>query len=159
VSTSDATCYQYEVLLTLHRHFLSSSVSHASIAVLEHILCADHCDVDITNGNVLDRDTPLHLAVKLDEDGRKGLRAYVGESMRDVQRRPGSKRKREREKEGRVEGSWLGRLCPRRRETSEPFPMLKDQVLFSFVSARRLGSIQLRKASVSMHCATPNGLD
>jgi hypothetical protein len=146
VSTTDATCYQYELLLTRHRHFLPSSVSHASIAVLEHILCADHCDVDITNGNVLDRDTPLHLAVKLDEDGRKGLRAYVGESTRDVQRRPGSKRKREREKEGRV--ALVGKVMSsrrKRRETPEPFPMLKDLVLFFFVSARRLGSIQRRK--------------
>jgi hypothetical protein len=30
--------------------------------------------------NKLQRDTPLHLAVKIEENGREGLREYLGES-------------------------------------------------------------------------------
>jgi hypothetical protein len=45
--------------------------------VLDHILEHDQCDVDLQNK--LQRDTPLHLAVKIEENGREGLREYLGE--------------------------------------------------------------------------------
>lgn len=38
------------------------SIIYASTTVLEHILCHEQCDVDLQNK--LQRDTPLHLAVR-----------------------------------------------------------------------------------------------
>ena len=40
-------------------------VSNKSTTVLDHILSCEECDVDPINA--LDRDTPLHLAVKLED--------------------------------------------------------------------------------------------
>jgi hypothetical protein len=54
------------------------SITYASTTVLDHILEHDQCDVDLQNK--LQRDTPLHLAVKIEENGREGLREYLGES-------------------------------------------------------------------------------
>jgi hypothetical protein len=54
------------------------SIIYASTTVLDHILEHDQCDVDLQNK--LQRDTPLHLAVKIEENGREGLREYLGES-------------------------------------------------------------------------------
>ncbi len=64
----------------LTRHLRETSrISQGSTQVLDHILCAEDCDVDVQNSNALDRDTPLHLAVKFEEDGRSGLRSWLGE--------------------------------------------------------------------------------
>jgi hypothetical protein len=58
---------------------LYHSIIYASTTVLDHILEHDQCDVDLQNK--LQRDTPLHLAVKIEENGREGLREYLGESQ------------------------------------------------------------------------------
>ena len=63
----------------MHRHRIDHSwshyshrVSHGSTTVLEHILEYDDCDVDPINR--LERATPLHLAVRLDDlDLRKAV--------------------------------------------------------------------------------------
>lgn len=55
------------------------SVLHQSLSILDHLLTHEECDVDIQNR--VQRDTPLHLAIKVEEgDGRFGLREYLGRS-------------------------------------------------------------------------------
>ncbi|GHJ90333.1 hypothetical protein NliqN6_6735 [Naganishia liquefaciens] len=58
---------------------LHYAIMNASTTVLEHILCHEQCDVDLQNK--LERDTPLHLAVKTEEDEREGLRLYLVETL------------------------------------------------------------------------------
>lgn len=65
---------------------LHYAIMHASISVLEHLLCAEGCDVDLQNKIM--RDTPLHLAVKVDEEGRWGLRAFLVQSLTEAGANP-----------------------------------------------------------------------
>ncbi|KAL0573159.1 hypothetical protein V5O48_008790 [Marasmius crinis-equi] len=55
---------------------LHNAVANGSVDVLEHILSHDECDVDPINRT--DKETPLHLAVKLDN---AELRAHIVESL------------------------------------------------------------------------------
>ena len=55
------------------------SVSHGSTDVLEHILSHDECDVDPINR--VERATPLHLTVKIEN---VELRRYVIDSLLDA---------------------------------------------------------------------------
>ncbi|KAJ7729086.1 ankyrin repeat-containing domain protein [Mycena maculata] len=55
---------------------LHNAVSHGSTDVLEHILSHEECDVDPINR--LDKATPLHLAVRLED---LELRKYVVDSL------------------------------------------------------------------------------
>jgi uncharacterized protein len=55
------------------------SVSHTSTEVLEHILNVDECDVDPQNR--IERATPLHLAVKLEDPE---MRAWMVETLLDA---------------------------------------------------------------------------
>lgn len=66
----------------LHIGIEHNSVVYASTTVLDHILEHEQCDVDLQNK--LQRDTPLHLAVKIEENGREGLREYLGGSCLDL---------------------------------------------------------------------------
>ena len=50
--------------------------SHCSVDVLEHILCHDECDVDPVNK--LEKDTPLHLAVRTKDPK---MRVHLVESL------------------------------------------------------------------------------
>lgn len=58
--------------------FVLGSVIHASTTVLELILCHEQCDVDLQNK--LERDTPLHLAVRI----RLALHSCSGEADKCV---------------------------------------------------------------------------
>ena len=71
-STPSSRAHLRLSLYPLHR-----SIIYASTTVLDHILEHDECDVDLQNK--LQRDTPLHLAVKIEENGREGLREYLGQ--------------------------------------------------------------------------------
>lgn len=53
-----------------------ASVSHQSTDVLEHILSHDECDVDPINR--LDKATPLHLAVQVEDPE---MRKYLVDSL------------------------------------------------------------------------------
>ncbi|KAJ7083355.1 ankyrin repeat-containing domain protein [Mycena belliarum] len=55
---------------------LHNAVSNGSTDVLEHILSHDECDVDPINR--IDKATPLHLAVRIDDPE---LRKYIVESL------------------------------------------------------------------------------
>jgi len=55
---------------------LHYAVERASESVLNHILCHEECDVDPINK--IDHDTPLHLAVKLEDPE---VRAYIVELL------------------------------------------------------------------------------
>jgi hypothetical protein len=55
---------------------LPLSILNASTTTLDHILEHPSCDVDLQS--YLGKETPLHLAVKLEEGGREGLREYLG---------------------------------------------------------------------------------
>ncbi|KAH8085686.1 hypothetical protein HD553DRAFT_310039 [Filobasidium floriforme] len=61
---------------------LHYAIIYASTTVLDHILEHDQCDVDLQNK--LQRDTPLHLAVKIEENGREGLREYLVQQLVDA---------------------------------------------------------------------------
>ena len=50
---------------------VTTSASHGSMDVLEHILSHDECDVDPVNR--LEGATPLHLAVRLEDEETKKL--------------------------------------------------------------------------------------
>ena len=52
------------------------SILNASTTTLDHILEHPSCDVDLQS--YLGKETPLHLAVKLEEGGREGLKEYLG---------------------------------------------------------------------------------
>ncbi|KAJ7650009.1 hypothetical protein FB45DRAFT_732444, partial [Roridomyces roridus] len=56
-----------------------SRVSHGSTDVLEHILSQEGCDVDPINR--IDKATPLHLALRLED---LELRKYIAESLLDA---------------------------------------------------------------------------
>lgn len=56
-----------------------NSASLANLSVLEHILSHDECDVDPINR--LERATPLHLAVRIED---QELRVQVFESLLDA---------------------------------------------------------------------------
>ncbi|KAJ8453422.1 hypothetical protein ONZ45_g11975 [Pleurotus djamor] len=58
---------------------LHYAVQYGSTDVLEHILSHEDCDVDPINR--LEKDTPLHLAVKLQD---QALRLHVVESLLDA---------------------------------------------------------------------------
>ncbi|KAI5450595.1 hypothetical protein NCC49_002854 [Naganishia albida] len=65
---------------------LHYAIIYASTTVLEHILCHEQCDVDIQNK--LQRDTPLHLAVRTEEEGRQGLQLHLVESLTEAGANP-----------------------------------------------------------------------
>ncbi|KAH9830437.1 ankyrin [Rhodofomes roseus] len=58
---------------------LHYAASHGSLAVLEHILSHDECDVDPVNR--LEKATPLHLAMRMEDEE---LRTSVVESLLDA---------------------------------------------------------------------------
>ncbi|KAF9786904.1 ankyrin repeat-containing domain protein [Thelephora terrestris] len=58
---------------------LHYAVSHHSDIVLEHLLCHEECDVDPINR--LEKATPLHLAVKIEDPE---VRAHFVESLLDA---------------------------------------------------------------------------
>jgi hypothetical protein len=55
------------------------SVLYTSTDVLEHILSHEDCDVDPVNR--IDKATPLHLAVQIEE---AGLRLFICDSLLDA---------------------------------------------------------------------------
>ncbi|KAF9011349.1 ankyrin repeat-containing domain protein [Cyathus striatus] len=58
---------------------LHNAVINGSIVVLEHILSCEGCDVDPINR--IDKATPLHLAIKLEDEE---LRHHIVESLLDA---------------------------------------------------------------------------
>ncbi|KAH9926458.1 uncharacterized protein B0H18DRAFT_342801 [Fomitopsis serialis] len=53
-----------------HLTAIGFSASHVSLTVLEHILSHDECDVDPVNR--LEKATPLHLAMRIDDEDTRG---------------------------------------------------------------------------------------
>jgi hypothetical protein len=58
---------------------MACSVKNGSTDVLDHILSHDNCDVDPINR--LEKDTPLHFAMKLED---QSLRKHIVESLLDA---------------------------------------------------------------------------
>ena len=60
-----------------------SRASHGNLTVLEHILSHDECDVDPINR--LEKATPLHLALRIeDEETRKSVAESLLEAGADT---------------------------------------------------------------------------
>lgn len=59
-----------------HRNAADSRITNASTGILEPLLEAEGCDVDLQNR--LEGDTPLHIAVRNRWEEQDGLQLFLG---------------------------------------------------------------------------------
>ena len=69
----------FQILRLYSNSTYETSVLYKSIEVLEHILSHEDCDVDPVN--FIDKATPLHIAVQIEEPE---LRLYICDSLLDA---------------------------------------------------------------------------